>query len=473
MARAKFFTTEQLGPKQSLTPEGFLVIEDVPIARIGTQEYHTSEVNLPGDSQGVVRVKREPEEVFKESHVLSYAGKPIVDDHPENEDVNPENYKTLTVGTVMNPHRGSGLEADLLFADFVICDAAAIQAVRDGKRQVSCGYDADYNEIAPGEGEQVNLIGNHVALVDAGRCGQRCSIGDHRPTPTGDSAMRLRTHDKKPAWLDKFGKAQDKFLKAAKAKDEAGMEEAQAEMDAAMEEAGDPTGGDTHVHLHQDGGIADPDTGINNAEPTRMTDEEITGGFSRIGDALEGIGRRLDAVCEKIGMGTEDEEHAQEEEIEGQLEEEAPIGTGDRARKARDSAYLGDSYQETVALAEILLPGIRVPTFTRDAAPKKTLDAICGLRRSALELLNNQAPGRAMIESVTGKPLFLDGMKCGEVRTLFKAVGAIKKQQNRDGNRGPGALDVRDMSQATIRAAGTIDIAGQVADYYAAKAKAA
>lgn len=476
MARAKFFTTQQLGPKQSLTPEGFLVIEDVPIARIGTQEYHTTEVNLPGDSRGLVRVRRDEAEVFSEKHVLSYNGKAIVDDHPENEDVNPDNYKALTVGTVLNPHRGTGLEADLLFADFVICDAAAIKAVREGKRQVSCGYDADYNEIEPGEGEQVNLVGNHVALVDAGRCGARCSIQDRRPIPTGDHDMRVRTLDKKPAWLDKFMKAQDKFIKAVRDEDPTAEAAAKKDMDDAMLEAGDPAaaaGGEehTHVHVHQDG-AAEPgaSAGINGEGPTRMTDDEIRGGFAGLQDTMERMAGTMDAIAAHVGYKADDSQAT--EEIEGQLEEEAPQGTGDKARKARDSIYLGDSYQESVALAEILVPGVRVPEFTRDAAPKKTFDAICSLRRNTLDLLNNQAEGRGLIEQVHGKVLTLDGMKCGDVRVLFRAVGALKKQMNRDGSRSQSTVTRQEATGGRTRYA-TLDMESQVTAFYADKKKAA
>lgn len=472
MARSRFFTTEQLGPKQTLTPEKFLVIEDVPIARIGTQEYHTSEVNLPGDSNGIVRVRRDEKEVFSEKHILSYNGKAIVNDHPEGEDVTPQNYKTLTVGTVMNTRRGTGSESDLLIADFMICDEAAIAEVRAGKREVSCGYEADYNEIAPGEGEQVNLLGNHVALVEAGRCGARCSIQDRHPiNSTGDRDMRVRTHDKKPGWADKFARALDRYVTAVKAKDEATEELAKKDMDDAMAEAGNPDlAGEehTHVHVHSDG--ASPNggtgTGVNGGGPTTMTDEEIRGGFGSIQDSLERMSATMDAIAQHVGFKGNDAEAT--EEIEGALEEEAPMGTGDKARKARDSVFLSDSFQQTVAVAEILLPGVRVPQFTRDAAPAKTLDAIQKLRAEALELLNNTPEGRGMIETVLGKPLTLDAMKPAAIKTLFNAVGAMRKQHNRDGHQGREQIATAARATAGSRYA-TMDMADQVAAYWKEK----
>jgi hypothetical protein len=81
---------------------------------------------------------------------------------------------------VLHPHRGDGLltNNDFLYADLLIQDEDAIRDVREGKREVSAGYDAEYSELAPGEGRQHGIIGNHVALVDRGRCGYACHIGD-------------------------------------------------------------------------------------------------------------------------------------------------------------------------------------------------------------------------------------------------------------------------------------------------------
>src|SRR5262249_47744554 len=73
-------------------------------------------------------------------------------------------------------------------------------------------------------------------------------------------------------------------------------------------------------------------------------------------------------------------------EILGELEFEAPVGTGDCARRAKDSVYLGDSFQDTLAKAEVLAPGIALPTFDVKAAPKRTLDSIIKLRKTALDL---------------------------------------------------------------------------------------
>ncbi len=119
----------------------------------------------------------------------------------EREDVN---FVCLLLG------RQRFIEDDILLADLLITDKAAIESVRAGLREVSCGYDADYEQIEPGRGRQRNIIGNHVALVEKGRCGSRCAIGD-KDMPT-QAKKKTRWTDFKsrmtaaPSPMDRFGR---------------------------------------------------------------------------------------------------------------------------------------------------------------------------------------------------------------------------------------------------------------------------
>ncbi|WP_250264175.1 DUF2213 domain-containing protein, partial [Escherichia coli] len=71
-----------------------------------------------------------------------------------------------------------GDQSDLMLADLIVKDESAIQLIEDGLREVSCGYDAEYKQAEPGKAQQVDITGNHVALVPKGRAGNRCAIGD-------------------------------------------------------------------------------------------------------------------------------------------------------------------------------------------------------------------------------------------------------------------------------------------------------
>jgi hypothetical protein len=161
----------------------------VPIARTGTQAYGPGETPITGD---YVQIDRDPEEVFSPDAINAIWGKPVCNDHPSDSwggriDITPDNWRQLAVGSCTNP-RQSDVEPDLLIADLIIYDQSAIRDIQNGKNQISCGYDADYESLGPGRGRQTNIRINHVALVDQGRCGFRCSIGDS----PGKSAKVLR-----------------------------------------------------------------------------------------------------------------------------------------------------------------------------------------------------------------------------------------------------------------------------------------
>jgi hypothetical protein len=94
------------------------------------------------------------------------------------EEVRPENWGNLTIGLMINPRQGTGAEDDLLLADLMFTTPVGIHLIKQGKRAVSVGYDAHYEQIAPGMGRQKNIVCNHLALVDVARCGARCTIMD-------------------------------------------------------------------------------------------------------------------------------------------------------------------------------------------------------------------------------------------------------------------------------------------------------
>jgi len=174
----RFYTTMALGEKRHVTPEGFVVCLDVPMARTGEMLYGPEETPVhSADGVSGVTIRRDADEVFRPDTILSIIGKSVTNDHPD-ENVTPATFRQLEVGTVISARRGEGVFGDLLLGDIIIKEPNAIQDVLNGKVEVSCGYDADYEELKPGVGRQKNIFYNHLALVDKGRCGPRCAIGD-------------------------------------------------------------------------------------------------------------------------------------------------------------------------------------------------------------------------------------------------------------------------------------------------------
>jgi len=448
-----YYTIERLSKKQSLTPEGYLLCEEVPIARIGAMIYGGTELSnedgdpvVRPDEDGLVRISREPNEVFRPETIASFNGKSVTDDHPTIGQVTPETWQQLTVGVVQNVRRGLGHQDDLLLADLLITVPDAIEAVRTGKREVSCGYEADYEETGVGEGRQKNIVGNHVALVESGRCGWRCAIGDRK------FIQEKQTMSKNKTWLGKV-------LDAIRNKDEAALEELK-ENAPTGDVGGEPE--DTHIHLHTGGPIGGGSSTKDDGEGEFVTKAEHEEHAQQNQAEHQEFRDSIEEIKKHIGMSGEPANDAKDPEArpdEGNLEEEAPVGTGDKAIKSKDSSYIIDSCNESVALAEILAPGIRVPSFDRAADPKQTFKKLCGFRRQALDLAYAQPATRGMIEDVMGgKPLNTKDMTCDAVRTVFKAVASMKRAQNNGTMSGRGTVGDNHTQQSANRIQSVKDI---------------
>lgn len=375
----RWFTPETLSARQHMTPEGFLLCESVPIARTGTLIYDESEIPVEGGPGGQVVIERTPEEVFRPETMASFEGKPVTLAHPDDF-VTPANWRELAVGITQNVRRGTDVESDLMLADLLITDATAIAEVRGGLRQVSCGYDADYEQLAPGRGRQTNIVGNHTALVPRGRCGPRCAIGDSdtMSKPKKRSfADRLRA-----AFMSNDAEAAEALAKEAETADE--------------EEEGDD----------------DKEKGKTGDSATALILKELRTLSARVGD--------MEAKLEK----TEDEDEEETETNDDILNAE----TAQSNPSAGGETYTGDSGAliELRSRAEILVPGI---TFATKDAKAKTADHVCSCQRQALSKAMATADGKAVVEPfLLGRSL--DAMTADQVASAFMGATELARQRN-------------------------------------------
>lgn len=166
-----------------MTQAGYLVV-DARIARTGLQTYSGAELGKP--EIPTITVYRPESAVFDEAAMASFAHKPITDDHPP-EAVTAQNWKTYSIG-----HSGGEVMRDGHFikVPMLVADQASIQSIQAGKREISAGYDADieFRDGLTPEGEPYQAVitkirADHIAVVDRGRAGPECRIGDSKPTP--------------------------------------------------------------------------------------------------------------------------------------------------------------------------------------------------------------------------------------------------------------------------------------------------
>ena len=154
------------------------------VARTGIQIYHGRECGRH-DMEKVL-VYRPLDAVFGADAIKSYTHLPVTLDHP-GVPVDASNWKKFAVGETGDEVLRDG---GTVRVPMMLRDAAAIAAVRDGKKQISVGYscDVEWCDGITHDGQkydavQRNIRGNHVAIVTTARGGPELTFGDKGDTP--------------------------------------------------------------------------------------------------------------------------------------------------------------------------------------------------------------------------------------------------------------------------------------------------
>lgn len=345
----KYFTPTKISENIHETPEGFLVCIGVPIARTGEMVYGEGETPLEVDGGGKVIINREEAEVFRPETLASFEGKPITLGHPVDF-VDPNNWSLLAKGTIQNVRRGEGEFKNDLLADLLITDNMAINLVKMGLREVSCGYEAEYVQTEEGKGNQTNIIGNHLALVQQGRAGAAYAINDHK------RGFKMKWKERVTAI---FAKAQDEALKVVDEDKEDKAKDAEPKKEE--EKAKD----------------AEPKEETKAMDAKGMCDElvKICDALSKLKDAM----MPKDAASPAAAGSGEKEEKAEDSDLDPKMKEYVdskmkemmdsmkPKEDGSESEDAdKEEESEDDDFEEssmvgdTASRAEILAPGIKL-----------------------------------------------------------------------------------------------------------------
>lgn len=353
-----------ISPNQIETGEGFLICKNVPIARTGTQDYLGSELGLSGgDSGRIIAVIRSPDEVFSEAALASFEGKPVTNDHPPGL-IGPDEVKTYEMGHAQNIRRGTGEWKDYMIADLHIHDRDLIDAIQNGKREISCGYECDYVKNEDGTYSQKNIRGNHVAVVDRGRAGKRAAILDSDKKEAKKPERKAMS--KTGLFFKLFGQA---------VKDKSPEEIEQMAMDAAVALDAEETKGQEENNLEEKKSPEDKPDG---AGETSAKDSEF----------LNALDKKIDRLLEFLDPATKKEEKDPMDEAIESLEggkDEDPKGDDQENGEAK-VVPVGEMDEETnegmdKAIALGILKAMR-PTVAsiQDSAQRKAVsDALIKL----------------------------------------------------------------------------------------------
>lgn len=231
----------------------------VILARVGVQHYTGKELGLTKRAEERIGVLRSAEEVFNDDSVASFANLVLTDDHP-SEMVTVDNVSKYQVGMVSSV---SKVQDTHLAGRATITNKKQIAKIVDGKVQVSVGYMSELvQEGGTFDGvkyeyKQTNIWANHLAIVDAGRCGPACKLTLDKGVTTVKVQIGKITFDVENEQLAQA-------IQAAMADAGATAEELQAKIDALEEEK-------KKLAAAKDAAAATADA----ATKAQMTDEQI------------------------------------------------------------------------------------------------------------------------------------------------------------------------------------------------------
>jgi hypothetical protein len=142
-------------------------------------------------------VYRPDDVIFGDASLQGYAHKPLTNDHPP-EQVTADNWKKYAIG-----HTGDEVTVreKRVRVPMLMADASAIRDVEAGKREWSAGYSVSFDvqsgTTPDGLAYDAIVTGqkiNHIALVDRGRAGPDCRIGDNARRTTPEQKDRPMPH---------------------------------------------------------------------------------------------------------------------------------------------------------------------------------------------------------------------------------------------------------------------------------------
>lgn len=166
--------------KWKRTPQGY-VITTATITRAGPIEYYGHELGLTGsDANKKITVVRTLDELSKPETLASFNGLPFTITHPDDGEVTAADHKDKASGHIANTR----IEGGEVVCDVFLTDAAGIETLEEtGIREVSVGYEPAELEERDGKFYHINIRGNHVAGVAAGRYGPQCKLNDKKGKP--------------------------------------------------------------------------------------------------------------------------------------------------------------------------------------------------------------------------------------------------------------------------------------------------
>lgn len=163
---------------------GFWFIKHNPISKEGVFPYLGHTISDECEPNKIYKVYRPASTLNDSVETWDNPPKPFIDDH----EMLGEGFTAIDDRPVQGVINNPVFENGVLYADITVYSEDLKQNIENGKKELSLGYFCKYKkERGVFKGEvydyvQYDMVGNHIALVDAGRCGSDVKVFDHKCT---------------------------------------------------------------------------------------------------------------------------------------------------------------------------------------------------------------------------------------------------------------------------------------------------
>ena len=395
---------------------GYIHIDKSPILRTGILEYLGSEL-LPEGHDTVDGVKVDPNKIYKvfipedelKKGADSFKLLPITNDHTwlgeEGEDA--KEFQEGTIGENVY------VEDGILYAPLMFTGSGIIEDLEGGKEELSSSY---YNRFEKSKNSEYDFIardikGNHLALVDKGRCGSAVRVLNSNIKGVVKMAVKAKTSNEAILKLDGKEINLDRFFE---------------------EEAHEKDGG---VDIHEES--------IAENEDMRKLIDELMAIAGKSNDEFEGGEdekvRTIAEIAEKIAYKPSETSETDNEDIEEDKKDEdeksetenacSDNEDADKDEKEDEDDDKGSKSMNYDALCAKISNAMKAEAKKAEEAKVKAYNAVC----SVIGDFNpfGMSDKDMYVKALNHLGVELDGSeKVAELRAMLKACSNINKVDN-------------------------------------------
>lgn len=388
---------------------GYIHIDKSPILRAGILEYLGSEL-LPEGKKDVDGVKVDPDKIYKvfipeeelRKGAESFKLLPITNDHTwlgeEGEDA--KEFQEGTIGENVYVQDGK------LYAPLMFTGSGIIEDLEGGKEELSSSY---YNRFEKSENKDYDFIardikGNHLALVDKGRCGSAVRVLNSNIKGVVKMAVKAKTSNEAILKLD--GK--------------------EINLGQFFEEESQETDGGVDIH----------EESIAENEDKRAAIDEIGGMLKDKVD--EELWRTIIEKLEKIAYEPSEESESDNEDIEEEVKEDeedvsetenacSDNEDADEEEKEDEDAEKGSKSMNYDAMVAKISNAVKAEARKAEDAKVKAYNAVCGVIGDFNPF--GMSDKDMYVKALNHLGVELDGSeKVAELRAMLKACSSVQSK---------------------------------------------